>query len=407
MAARQGKVHQGATWIVGNPGVAEFAAALFVGSVGLLILGLQPVLLGALYSEGRMTFDELALAATLEMIAIAAGSAVMALAFAPRGLRPKAACLLLVLAALSHITAIAGSPAMIVGIRTLAGVAEGGLVAIATELIARSTRPERMGGIFLTIQTMVQCLLAMLLSLLVVPAYGSAGGFQTLTVVCIVALAAVPLLPQHYEEIPAAGKADAGIAGPTALLALAIIFTFYLFIGAIWAFLEPLGLASGVSSQTVGLITAAALAVQVGGAFAATLIERRLEYRTAITLSTAGGLVAAGLFAALPGVALFWLAALVTGFVWLFVVPYQIRLTIVADPSRRTALLVPAAQLLGAALGPAGASLLISGDDVRAVPFFGMSCLAVTLLLLAVFCLKVGHSGISQSALENGKDTAV
>ncbi|NVP55090.1 MFS transporter [Mycoplana rhizolycopersici] len=407
MAARQEKVQQGGAWIVGNPGAAEVAAALFVGSVGLLILGLQPVLLGALYSEGRMTFDELALAATLEMIAIAAGSAVMALAFAPQGLRRKAACLLLVLAALSHLTAIAGSPAMIIGVRTLAGLAEGGLVAIATELIARSARPERMGGIFLTIQTTAQCLLSMLLTLLVVPAYGSAGGFQTLAVVGIVALAAVPLLPRRYEGIPTAGRADAGIGGPMALLALAIIFTFYLFIGAIWAFLEPLGLASGVSSQTVGLITAAALAAQVGGAFAATLVERRLDYRAAITLSTTGGLIAAGLFAALPGLALFWLAALVTGFVWLFVVPYQIRLTIVADPSRRTALLVPAAQLLGAALGPAGASLLISGDDVRAVPFFGMTCLAMTLLLLAVFCLKVGHSGISRSALENGKDTAV
>ncbi|SOC36151.1 hypothetical protein SAMN05892877_102364 [Rhizobium subbaraonis] len=77
-----------------------------------------------------------------------------------------------------------------------------------------------------------------------------------------------------------------------------------------------------------------------------------------------------------------------------------------ADPSPRTALLVPAAQLLGAALGPAGASLLISDEDVRAVPFFGMACLAATLLLLAVFCLKAGGNGISRSAIDTGKDNA-
>ncbi|TIS05200.1 MAG: MFS transporter, partial [Mesorhizobium sp.] len=34
-------------WLVGNPTGLQLAAALWIGSVGLLILGLQPVLLGA------------------------------------------------------------------------------------------------------------------------------------------------------------------------------------------------------------------------------------------------------------------------------------------------------------------------------------------------------------------------
>lgn len=374
-------------WICGHPRPGQVAAVLWTGSVGLLILGLQPILLGALFADQRMTFDELALAATLEMVAIAAGSVVMALVLAPDRLRPKATTLLLVLALLGHLTATASSPELLIGLRTLAGLAEGGLVAIATELIARSTRPERLGGIFLTLQTGAQCVLAAVLALAVIPAFGSAGGFEALALLTIASLAAVPFLPGHYEAIPESLQANAGIGGPMALLSLAVIFTFYLFIGALWAFLEPLGQASALTAQTVGLIAAVALAVQVAGAFTATLVERRLDYRVAVALSIAGALLAACLFAAVPNAALFWFAALLTGYVWLFVVPYQIRMTIVADPSRRTALLVPAGQLLGAAIGPIGATLLMSGRGVSAVPLFGIGCLLVSLVLLLAFCL--------------------
>lgn len=406
MGIGQGEAGWDEAWLVGAPSRSQAAAAFWAGSVGLLILGLQPVLLGALFAEQRMTFDQLALAATLEMIAIAAGSAIMALALAPTALRPKAMVLLLLLALFDYLTAIAASPAMIVGIRTLAGLAEGGLVAIATELIARSTRPERMGGIFLTMQTLAQCLLALLLSLAVVPAFGSTGGFSTLAMVSLVSLVAIPFLPPNYEPIPAALQAQFGIGGPLVLLSLAIVFTFYLFIGAIWAFLEPLGQASGLSPRTVGLVTAMALGVQVAGAFAATLVERRLDYGVAIALSAVGGLAAAGIFAMAPAAPLFWLAALLTGFVWLFVVPYQIRLTIVADPGRRAALLVPAAQLLGAAFGPAGASMLMADADVSSVPLFGIGCLVATLVLLALFGLLAGRRGAAQNsiAIDRGGD---
>ncbi|TGT07129.1 MFS transporter, partial [Mesorhizobium sp. M8A.F.Ca.ET.213.01.1.1] len=50
--ADAGQVEEG-DWLVGNPTGLQLASALWIGSVGLLILGLQPVLLGALFSEGH------------------------------------------------------------------------------------------------------------------------------------------------------------------------------------------------------------------------------------------------------------------------------------------------------------------------------------------------------------------
>lgn len=376
----------GADWLVGKPSQTELFSALWLGSAGLLVLGLQPILLGAMFAEARVTFDELALAATLEIITLGVGSALAALLLASRHLRMKAVVLLGAVAVLNYLTGLSGSATSFIAIRGLCGLLEGGLVALATELIARSRRPERIGGYFITLQTVAQCLLAVLLSLWIIPAYGSAGGFDVLAVTCLLSLACVSLAPDRYAAMPAAaeGTAGGGIGVP-AILALLAIFSFFLFIGAIWAFLEPIGVEAGIPVQRVGLMVSASLAVQVAGAAIATIVAGRLDYRIAIAASGLAGLVVTGLLAETSGEPMFWCAVLLTGFIWLFVTPYQIRLTIVADESRRTALLVPAAQLLGAALGPVGATLFIHGADVRAVPLFSAACLVVSLAFLGVF----------------------
>ncbi|TIU27802.1 MAG: MFS transporter, partial [Mesorhizobium sp.] len=106
-------------WLVGNPTGLQLASALWIGSVGLLILGLQPVLLGALYSEGHVTGDELALVATAEMIAIAIGSAIVAMLLSARSMRWKSSVLLVLLALANFWTAYAASPNALIGARTL------------------------------------------------------------------------------------------------------------------------------------------------------------------------------------------------------------------------------------------------------------------------------------------------
>ena len=109
MASNAGHQANG-DWLVGNPTGAELASALWIGSVGLLILGLQPVLLGALYTEGHVSGDELALVATAETIAIAIGSAIVAMLLAARNMRWKSAVLLVLLALANWWTAYAASP---------------------------------------------------------------------------------------------------------------------------------------------------------------------------------------------------------------------------------------------------------------------------------------------------------
>jgi MFS family permease len=373
-------------WLVGNPTGLQLASALWIGSVGLLILGLQPVLLGALYTEGHVTGDELALVATAEMIAIAIGSAIVAMLLPARNMRWKSTLLLILLALANLWTAYAVTANSLIGARALAGIAEGGLVAVATELIARSRRAERIGGYFVTLQTLAQCALALILALYAVPKAGAAGGFIVLAVVCLLSLVVAWTVADDYADLPKDEHFSNVLTVP-AITALLSIFCYFMFFGAVWAFLEPLGAQFGIDGRTIGLMVSASLAAQVLGAMTATVFEARIDYRFAITIIGIIAAISSVLLATGPGLSVFWAVALVMGFILLFIVPYQIRLAITADETRNAVLLVPAAQLFGLAIGPIAASLLIDGGNFRPVPEFAAVTALASVALLGVFVL--------------------
>ncbi|QND53888.1 MFS transporter [Phyllobacterium sp. 628] len=375
-------------WLVGNPTRIQQWAALWIGSAGLQILGLQPILLGALYSEKRVNFDELALIATAEFITIALGSVIAGMLISTRHLRAKSAVLLILLAALNYAVSYATTANELLLVRSVAGLVEGGTVAISVELIARSRHAERLGGFFISLQTLAQCLLAALLALWAVPLMGSNGGFHVLAGICVLSLAAAFFVPSEYGLLPKQVSNMDGVLTVRAILALLAIFTFFLFIGSLWAFLEPLGARYGIDAQTVGLLVSASLAFQVLGAVTATFVDRRLDYRVSIVVCALIAIAASAVLANHPSVSLFWTAALVIAFLWMFITPYQIGLAVAADSSRSTALLLPAAQILGAALGPLAASAFITNDDVGVVPWFGIAALLCSLALFGVFLVS-------------------
>ena len=220
-------------------------------------------------SLSRVNFDELALIATAEFVMIAIGSAIAGMLVSARHLRLKSAILLIALAVLNYAMSFAATPNEILLDRSLAGLVEGGAVAISIELIARSRHAERLGGFFISLQTLAQCILAAVLAMWIIPAMGSNGGFLVLAVVSLASLVISALVPGSYGELPSQpGNLD-GVLSLRAILALLVIFTFFLFIGALWAFLEPLGATVRHRRPSVELLVSVSLAVQVLGALAA------------------------------------------------------------------------------------------------------------------------------------------
>ena len=192
-------------------------------------------------------------------------------------------------------------------------------------------------------------------------------------------------LPAEYGDLPTQPQNTDGVLTVKSIICLLSIFAFFLCIGALWAFLEPLGARYGIDGQTVGFIVSASLAVQVAGAIAATWATDRMTYLAALFGCGLVAIAASAVLAGDPSPALFWAASLAIGFVWMFIIPFQVGMAVAADQTRSTALLVPAANLIGAGLGPLVASIFIVGNDVGPVPYFGIGAVLASIALVVLF----------------------
>ena len=344
----------------------EIVAILFVGSVGILIAGLQPQLLGALALEHRISDVELGQAATAELLAIGVAAGVAGAMLRPTGLRWWGAGAALALALIDFMVGGQNHLGVILN-RAAAGFAEGIMLWVPVSMIARSLTPGRWSGIFLAVQTLAQLGFSALLPYFVIAKYGASGGFDALAITSVVAAFVAFLMPREFLNLPNAedGVEALGAASPRAIAVLASVFLFMAFIVGLWAYFEPLSTQAGHAPHVYNVAVSVSLAAQVAGAFAASFIAGRVPYFPIVVVCTILDLIILGLLATMPGAGIFIAAAALFGFLWLFLMPFQVPMVIDADPSRRAAVLMPGAQLLGSALGPLLCSFAVTQSDVR------------------------------------------
>lgn len=374
-------------------GRRDGAIALGVGVTALLIAGLQPVILGGLEREGRLTSSQIGLAAMVELLALGLACGLGAALLKPDRVRLKMTVVCLLHAATMFATAWT-SGVGVIALRGLAGVWAGLMLWMAISMISRAERPERASGVFVTVQTLAQLILAAALPVTVVPRFGINGALVVLAGVSVLTALAAAVGPDRFTPLarPAGGHARLGFRPMAGLLAA---FLFLAFIVAIWVYLEPLAALSGLTPQQAGLAVAVALGMQVLGGAAATALGRR--WPPSAVLITVGGfnaLILAVLWSA-PGAPLFMGAVAVFGFLWLFALPFLTLLLIQADPSRRAAMQLGTAQLLGSSFGPLAASVVVADGEVRRA-----IALSAVLLIAAVGLISLlAASGRSPVAI--------
>ncbi|HET6554299.1 MAG TPA: hypothetical protein VFG49_12240, partial [Dyella sp.] len=171
------------------------------------------------------------------------------------------------------------------------------------------------------------------------------------------------------------------------LFALLVPFAQMCAVGTLWAYLDPLGQAAGLTASNAQTLVSLVLLMQlVGGSFASAAVR---WWRAPTTLAI-GVLLFVAIGLAMHGLPVGQLAAFAVicglfGFGWLFLMPFHVRLAFDVDPLGRVALLVPAAQLLGSAFGPLTASFSVNGDQVTQVPLVASGfAVLVGLSLLAL-----------------------
>lgn len=339
------------------------SATMVVGTASLLVLGVQPILLGGLIEAGRLTEAGLGRVAMAEVFALAIGSAIGPYAMNAGGMRLKVVVAALLLAAVDLGLYAAHSSAAILGLRTAAGLLEGLLMGAAVVVVTHGRRPDRMNGLFLGITTAPQIALAYLLPALVIPRFGLNAGFALLAASAVAAACAAPFLVDRVEVHPEAQAV--GVAwSPALLLTLLGGLAQNAGIGAAWNYVERLGVQHGLAPTVIGAAIAGSLTLQFVGALLAAWLCWRLPARLMLA---AGALVQAGVVIAMltHSDAGYIVAVCLFGLCWLALQPFLISELIALDPSRRVAMMMTPVALAGLSLGPLIVSFAVRAGDVR------------------------------------------
>jgi predicted MFS family arabinose efflux permease len=364
--------------------VRHVTSGLAIGSVALLVVGLQPLLLGELLEAERVTLEGVGIVAMAEIVALGLGVLVGNLLLPLHRLREVTLLAAALAILLDIVTLRAGSDLGFALTRAGAGLAEGALLWVTTALIVRTPGPDRVAGIFFVVQTAAQALAGLLLAQVVIPAHGWQGALQTIAAATVLPMLLAAALPRAV--LPLAPPSQTGFRWSLQTARpLAVAFFQLATLGALWAYLEPLGQRAGMSSRAVQTLIAAALGVQIAGGLAGSALVRRLSPRAALAGSSALLLVLVIALQRCVGNAGAAFVPLCAGFafVWLFTAPYQTGLAFEADGSGRVAALTPVAQLLGIAAGPLTASFVVHGDDAAAVPLVSATFAMLSLAVLA------------------------
>lgn len=379
------KTETNSEWLDGTPTAWQIMAVLFTGTVGVLVAGVQPVLLGTLHSAGRLSATEIGHAATLELLTLCIGVIFGETVLDGRPLRPIALVSLAILFA-SNFATLSVDGSGVLAARAIAGFPGGVLVWLASAFVVRSPNPTRWSAIYLMAQALLQFFVA-----------AAAGAFApgdaafvpvALALFSLAALATVGGIPARFKALPK----EPTVSGLPPVLGMAVLvvvlFVQAAIVGA-WVYVEPLGAAAGLTPAQVALATPLSLASQLVGGAGAIYLASRVSWFSALAFAIAG--LAAVLFALskLPAPIPFLALEALFGGLWIFISPFFTPMALESDATRRTAVIAPSAVLLGAALGPFAVSFVVGGADtgfaVRICSYFAVTALGlVTLLRLAL-----------------------
>ncbi|MDP3175436.1 MAG: hypothetical protein Q8M88_13465 [Phenylobacterium sp.] len=375
---------------VGPAGGADFppiqvTAILALACTAGLVPTLQPLILGALSAEGRLTAVQIGQAAMLEAIGMGVSAGLAGSFLKPVRLRRLiVVTLLLGLIANLSATQLAG-PGLLVA-RFMCGISSGLLVWLFAGLTARAVDPTRVGGMYVLAQGASGLAAAALLTAFALPRWGGAGGYFCLAGLDVVMLSMAAIAPMAYPDL-ASGEAGRKLE-PRGAIALLAAFLHLAAIMALWVYIVPVAEQTGQSAGVTGIGIWAALGAQILAGLVAALYSARLRPAPALILCSIVSVAAIAQIAAGPPSALFIAAATVFGFFWMFAIPFQIPFLIQVDPTRKAALILPSAQIFGVAAGPAIAAWTIVDGSVMGALWASAGLFAASMALMLFLSLR-------------------
>lgn len=359
------------------------AAAMLIGTVAMLVMGVEPILLGRLAAAGRLSDAGIGRAATAEIFCLATGATVGPFFMNAGWMRFKVGVTSVCLTLCDLAIFWADSSWTVILQRGAAGFFEGLLLGAVSIILIHTARPERMTGLLLGISTTPQAFAAYLLPVLIIPKIGVNAGFVMLAIAASLSLLSSPWVVDRVETTDISKRHSFKLTIATAIFIFAVLLQ-NAGIGAAWNYIERLASSHRFSDQVVGLAISASLMFQIAGAFLAAWLSWRINTRWALIFGCIAQACLLSTMVWSKSPYGFVVLASCFGLFWLALLPFQTTWIIELDSSRTIAVLMTPIALLGLSVGPFVASFTTTATSVIGAFYFAIAALVIGGLL---YCL--------------------
>lgn len=356
---------------------AVVAMAITVGCLPALM----PILLGALLDENRITPDQVGQTATAEALGRVLANVFAGALLRPVRLRAIAAASAVVMT-VTNFVIIYAAPEAILLARFCNGIAAGMILWMLVGLMARVNQPGQLFAIFATVQSVITFLLSSALTSLLIPNWGSSGGYLALALLGAVPLALALLVPGEYPMRTQSGETSL----PTAhgLIGLCAVFLFMAGIFALWVYVGAVAKQVGHASDVTGRAISYAIGIQiVSGLAAMRFADRWSGAKTTAMAALGAGACALALLSINQTWALYASIGIIA-FLWMFTPAFHLPLVLQFDQTGRSAIYTGTAQLGGIAAGPLLASVFVQPNDYRGAVAASVSIFVACALILGL-----------------------
>ena len=267
-----------------------------------------------------------------------------------------------------------------------AGLASGAIYSSSLALLCSATDTARGFSILIFAQVVANAIV-----LAAFPAidarWGPAGLFVSIAVVLTATLATVPALGARRPERPSVERTqlNGGVILPALCLA-AVVFV-YIAIGSYWAYAERMGITFGLAPDTVHHLLTASVLLSSLGCVVAFRISRTMGQSRPLLAALAIFSLTLLAHSVSPHAVLYVVTLVVLQVAWNFIDIFQLGTLAFVDPSGRGAALVPGAQGIALAIGPAAAGKLLD----LGLGYPSVLVLSGSAAALAALCYGVVH----------------
>lgn len=372
----------------------SIAAAVLVSVIGVFALMTQPLIVGVLVDAMGFSIQEATQVIVAEIFGGALAS-LLALFWINRiNWRLAVAVAVGVVVIGNTLSVFQTSVEALTLLRFLTGfLGQGTAFALGIAMIGGTKQVDRNFAFVIAAQVAFG-VVALLTLRPIVESVGGIGGvyipLAALAAAILLLLGKMPTEPAPFDF----GGGDAPVVSmwlPIGGLIVMVIWCSGL--GAVWNFMERIGVAGGLEPTTALQALAISSTVAIVGALAASALAGKIGRLLPVSIALLAQMVMIWLLQGQLSFAEFAIKASVFQIFWNLTGPFIMGAIAASDPTGRFSVLIPASQTSGFFVGPSVAGLFLTGESLLPANITAIACCALALVLFAVLAGRLKALG--------------